>query len=130
VRPGDPGDPVIAAAGRRVRGAAYAADDVRFLLDAGEQVLLVHDDGFAVHEHGSPALLAAGTEAAATALLAACLLAAPAGHRVRIGAITAGNDWAIRTGLEAGLALAPDGPMFVDGTGAPHAPWLPSGSLL
>jgi len=130
VRPGDPGDPVLARAGRAVRGAAYYARDAAFRLAAGRTALLVHDDGFALHEAGTPDLLAATTEPAAVALLTACLRAAPPGGRVRIGAVTAGNDWAIRVGLDAGLALAPDGPMFVAGATGAHRPWLPSGALL
>ncbi len=120
---------VAARAGRHVRGAAYAPEDLAYLTATG-RTLLVHDDGFAVHRDGSPRLLAATTEAAAVALLHACLAAAPPGGPVRVDYLPAGNDWAIRAGLDAGLALETEGPLFAAGPGAPHAPWVPSGSFL
>ena len=39
-------------------------------------------------------------------------------------------DWAIQTGLAAGLLLSPDGPLFTRGTLGPLRPWIPSGALL
>ena len=116
-------------AGRHVRGAAYAPADLAYYAATG-RTILVHDDGFAVHRDGSPRLLAATTEAAATDLLHACLAAAPAGARVHVTYLTAGNDWAIGAGLDAGLALEPEGPLFAAGPTAPRAPWVPSGAFL
>jgi hypothetical protein len=131
--PADAPDRAAAAvaerAGRHVRGAGYGPEDLAYLSATG-RTLLVHPDGFAVHRDGTPRLLAATTEAAATELLLACLAAAPAGRRVRVDHLVAGNDWAIRTALDAGLALEPEGPLFAAGTGAAHAPWIPSGAFL
>ncbi len=48
------------------------------------------------------------------------------GAAVRLG----GHDWAVRTGLAAGLALSADGPIFTRGELGTLAPWIPSGAFL
>lgn len=118
-----------ADASRAVRGATHHVDLPTMLGEPGRG-LLVHARGFAVHERGAPKLLAARDEAAATELLWACLAAAPPGGTVTVDFVTAGQDWAIRTLLDAGLALSPDGPVFVRGEVGPLAPYLPSGAYL
>jgi hypothetical protein len=49
---------------------------------------------------------------------------------VDVGFIAAGNDWAVRACLDAGLALSPDGPVFTRGDTGPMRPYLPSGAFL
>ena len=54
---------------------------------------------------------------------------APRGATVQVDLITAGQDWAIRTCLHAGLALSPGGAVFTRGDVGPMRPYLPTGAL-
>ena len=117
------------AVSRFVRGATHAPDIPNQLAN-GCQLLVLGDRGFAVHRAGSPRLLAARDEQAATALLWGALAAAPPGATVQVDFIAAGQDWAVAVALEAGLALSPDGPLFVRGEVGPLRPYLPSGAYL
>jgi GNAT superfamily N-acetyltransferase len=114
---------------RAVRGASHHVD-VPMLVGRGYALLAHSDRGFAVHDRGTPKLLAALDDEAASALLWACLAAAPPGHTIAIDFISAGQDWAIAAALEAGLALSPDGPLFVSGELGPLRPYLPNGAYL
>ncbi len=120
---------LAAPASRHVRGAAHG-EDLGLLLDHGSAMLVLGDRGFVVHREGSPRLLAARDEAAAAALLAGALRAAPPGGSVQVSTIAAGHDWAVALALRAGLALSPDGPAFVRGDVGPLRPYLPSGAWL
>jgi hypothetical protein len=111
-----------------VRGATHARD-IPQLLASGAR-LLVHERGFAVHRAGSPKLLAALDDETARALLESCLAAAPRGRTVTVDYLSAGQDWAVRACVDAGLALSPDGPLFVRGEVGPLAPYIPSGAYL
>ncbi len=116
------------AVSRRVRGAAHGPD-VGALEQAGAQ-LLVHDDGgWAAVRDGSPVLVAAGDEAIARDLLWSVLAAAP-GATVHVDFLTAGQDWAVEVCLQARLALSTDGPLFVRGEVGPLRPYIPSGAYL
>ncbi|HEU4659003.1 MAG TPA: GNAT family N-acetyltransferase [Capillimicrobium sp.] len=121
--------PETVAASRHVRGARHDVD-LPTMLSHPRRRLLVHEHGFAVHQEGSPQLLAATGEAAARELLWACFAASRPGATVTAEFVTAGQDWAIEVALEAGLALSPDGPVFVRGDVGPMAPYLPSGAYL
>jgi GNAT superfamily N-acetyltransferase len=114
---------------REVRGATHAPD-IPEALAQGASLLVLGDRGFAVHADGSPMLLAARDEETASALLWAALAEAPPGATVQCDFISAGQDWAIDVLLEAGLALSPDGPLFVRGDVGPLRPYLPSGAYL
>ena len=114
---------------RAVRGAGHG-DDLRCYLDVGERLLTFADRGFVVHHGGSPRVLAARDDEAAAALLRAALAASAPGATVSVDFISAGQDWAVRTCLDAGLALSPDGPLFVRGDVGPLRPYLPSGAFL
>jgi GNAT superfamily N-acetyltransferase len=118
------------ALGREVRGGAYDADDLRTLLDSGFGFLRSGDDGIAFHVAGHPALLIARDDAAATDLLWSCIGAAPSGGTVLVDCLSAGQIWAIRTCVAAGLALSPDAPLFVRGELGPLRPWLANGAYL
>jgi len=125
-------EPALALAAdvsRAVRGAAHG-DDLRWFLHWGSALVIVPGRGFAIHRAGSPRLLAARDEDAAARLLWACLAASPRGGSVHVGFIAAGHDWAVDVCLRAGLALSPDGPIFVRGNVGPLAPYLPSGTFL
>jgi GNAT superfamily N-acetyltransferase len=120
-----------AALAAPVRGGAYGAGDLALLCEHGSRrSLLLEGRGFAMHERGSPTLLVARDDEAATDLLWSCFAAAPRGGTVHVDFITAGQDWAIRAGLAAGLVLSPEGPLYTRGSLGPLRPWLPSGALL
>ena len=124
-------DPALAAPlGREVRGGAYDPDDFDVYAKTGAVALRCGDDGFAITSNGDPSLLVARTEEAATDLLWSCLARSPNGATVNVDFIMAGQDWAIRTALDAGLALSPDGPFFTRGELGPLRPWIPSGTFL
>jgi GNAT superfamily N-acetyltransferase len=114
---------------RAVRGAAHG-EDVRVMLAQGDRLLMLGDRGFVVHSDGSPRLLAARDDDAAAGLLRAAFAQAPRGATVQVHHITAGQDWAVRTCLDAGLALSTGGPTFVRGKLGPMRPYLPSGAWL
>jgi GNAT superfamily N-acetyltransferase len=117
------------AVSRHVRGAAHGPDLEAF--EAAGSTLLVHDDGgWAAVRDGSPVLLAARDEAIATDLLWSALAAGDPGATVHVDFVAAGHDWAIQACLAAGLAISPDGPLFVRGDVGPFAPYLPSGAYL
>jgi predicted N-acetyltransferase YhbS len=117
--------------GRLVRGAAYAPADLQLVLERpGAGAFLVPGRGFAIHVEGSVKLLVADGGGIGQDLLWSCLAAGPRGGTVNVEFITAGQDWAVEAGLEAGLALTPDGPVFTRGELGPLRAWLPSGSLL
>jgi GNAT superfamily N-acetyltransferase len=117
------------AVSRAVRGASHAADIPNALAN-GCRMLVLGDRGFVVHREGSPRLLAARDEEAAAALLWAAITDGPRGGTVGVDFISAGQDWAVGVVLDAGLALSPDGPLFVRGDVGPLRPYLPSGAYL
>jgi hypothetical protein len=128
------GDPeadaeLLAAASRHVRGAAHNAD-VETLLATGGELLVVDGRGWAVARDGSPVLVAAFDDEAATDLLWSCFAAGGPGATVHVDFIGAGNDWAVAVALDMGLSLTPDGPLFTRGDIGPLAPYLPSGAYL
>lgn len=122
---------LAARLGREIRGAAYDPEDLEGIyLGTGGIGFRHGDDGIAVATQGSPSIVLARTEEAAADLLWSCLASGPRGGTVHVDFVMAGQDWAIRTGLDAGLALSPDGPMFTRGELGPLRPWLPAGTLL
>lgn len=116
--------------GREVRGGAYDPADLATLLDSGFGFLRAGDDGIAFHDGLHPVLLVARDDATAADLLWSCLAAGPSGATVLVDCLAAGQDWAIRTCLDARLALSPDAPLFVRGELGPLRPWLPNGAFL
>lgn len=117
-------------ASRHVRGASHRRDLPTYLASPGRQLLVVEGEGFVIARDGSPTLLAATNEAAAEELLWGALLSGPADGRVSVDAISAENQWAIRTGVEAGLALELEGPLYVRGRPGALTPYIPSGAYL
>ena len=131
-RPGDlaADAETIDAASRHVRGASHLRDLAVLLERPGSALLVFEGEGFVCARDGSPALLAARTEAAAEDLLGGALRSGPRGGTVCVDFITAENQWAVRVGMEAGLAVAEWGAIFVRGEIGPLAPYLPSGAYL
>lgn len=120
----------IDRASRHVRGASHARD-VPVLLQRGARLWVLPDRGFVVAEStGNLVLLAAVDEEAATDLLWTAWAEAPPGATLEVDPITAGHDWIVRAGLEAGLALSAVGPVFTRGDVGPFAPYVPSGVFL
>jgi GNAT superfamily N-acetyltransferase len=130
VREGDERDLALTeTVDRAVRGAPRSGDIAAFMR-AGRRLLVVPDRGYAVlGAHGISALAALDEEAARDLLLAA-LAAAPGDRDTRVEWITAGQQWAVRPVLDAGLALKPGGAVFVRGDVGPFTPYLPSGAYL
>jgi ribosomal protein S18 acetylase RimI-like enzyme len=131
-RPGDlaADAQTIEAASRHVRGASHMRDLPTLLGRPGVTLLVLDGEGFACAHEGTAWLLAARSEAAAEDLLWGAIGSGPRGGTVSVDFVTAENQWAIRVGLEAGLALSPDGPVFVRGEVGPMAPYIPSGAYL
>ncbi len=127
--PGPAHDERIGAIGRAVRGASYATD-LPALRATDHMVLALGDRGFCVRKDGIIKLLAARDDEAARRLLQTAIAHAGIGATVHLDVITAGNDWAIEVALAAGLALSPDGPLFVRGEVGSLRPFLPSAAYL
>jgi GNAT superfamily N-acetyltransferase len=130
----DAGRDGIAAAdaiGRAVRGAGHGRD-LPVALDHGARLLLLDDRAFAVTAVADTKvyLLGARDEQAARTVLWAALASAGPGATVEVDVLTADQQWAIETCLDAGLAFSPAGPLFVRGALGPLAPYLPSGAYL
>src|SRR4051812_31874484 len=122
--------PLADAIGRAARGAGHGVDLPVALQDPGARLLLVEDRAFALVRHSRIMLVAGLDDASATRALNAALAAMPPGGTVSVDFLTAGQDWAIRACLDAGLALSPDGPFFTGGELGPMRPYVPSGAYL
>ncbi|HEX2105319.1 MAG TPA: GNAT family N-acetyltransferase [Solirubrobacteraceae bacterium] len=118
------------AIGRAVRGAGHGPDLPVLLEAADTRLLLAGDRAFAVVRDDRIALLAGRDEDAATRVLDAALATSRPGATITVEFLTAGQDWAVRACLDAGLALSPDGPLFAGGDIGPLRPYLPSGAYL
>lgn len=132
VRDGDPADlPLTEAVDRVVRGAAHG-EDILAMLEGGCSLLVAPERGYALLLGGQVRLLAALDENAAGTVLRACLArVAAAGEKAHVEWISASQDWAVSTCLEAGLELRTDcGPVFTDGDVGPFRPYLPNGAYL
>ena len=122
--------PLVAEVDRSVRGAAHGPD-IEHLLRNGAGLLVSENPagrGYAVERRGSPALVAATRPPVAAELLWACL--GRAEDEVEVRWITGSQNWAVAVALEAGLALAPAGPICTRGNLGPLTPYLPSGAFL
>jgi GNAT superfamily N-acetyltransferase len=131
VRPGTDADlPLADAVDRRVRGAAHGAD-LRAMTEAGAELLVLPERGYAVVRQGrGPWLVAAADEPAAATLLRA-VLARAGDAEIGVEWLTARQGWAVPVCLDAGLELRTDGgALFLDGEVGPFAPYLPSGAYL
>src|SRR5581483_3411708 len=102
---------LCAAVDDAIRGGSRSAD-LEMLLDAGSQLWVSERPrGYALLLGTRAQGLAAEDEATARALLLTMLAEAPAGEELSVSWITAPNQWAIQTGLAAGLRLQNDGPV-------------------
>lgn len=132
VREGGPGDlPLTEAVDRAVRGAAHG-EDILALVEAGAELLVLPERGYALRLGGTVRMLAAFDEDAAAVLLRDTLArVAAARERANVEWISARQRWAVGVCLDAGLALTTNaGPIFTGGDVGPFRPYLPSGSYL
>jgi hypothetical protein len=113
-----------------VRGAGHGRDLPVPLQGAGARLLLFEDRAFALVRGDRVSLLAGLDDEAATRVLWAAFAAFAPGASVTVEFLTAGQDWAVRACLDAGLALSPDGPLFAGGELGPLRPYIPSGAYL
>jgi GNAT superfamily N-acetyltransferase len=118
------------AIGRAVRGAGHGRDLPTLLDHPGTRLLVFEDRAFAVLRGAHVSLLGALDEDAACRVLWGAFAATAPGATAEVEFLTAGQDWAVRTCLRAGLALSPDGPVFTGGRLGPLRPYVPSGAYL
>jgi GNAT superfamily N-acetyltransferase len=129
VREGTAADAGFAAdLARRLRGG-YHGPDLEHLLAEGCRWLVLPGHGYVIASGAKPVVLAAVDETSATDLLFAVLAASAADEIVELNWITAGQQWAVRAALTAGLELHPVGPVMTRGLVAPPGPYLPSGAF-
>lgn len=129
VRPGGLEDlPLTEHVDRAVRGGARAVDLAATMAAGGH--LLVAEGGYALHREKHVDIVAAEDEVTARRLLGAALLATEVAADLRVKWITAAQQWAVEVCLDAGLALAPAGPVCVRGDVGPLRPYLMSGAWL
>lgn len=132
VREGGPSDfELMDSIDRRARGAAHGPDHP---LLASLHRLLVSDtdtgSGYVyVDELSQPVLLAATNRRTASRLLWEAIAGSDPGTDYCIGHVTGANQWAIATGLDAGLSPAPRGYLALRSMRPPTA-YLHHGSLL
>jgi GNAT superfamily N-acetyltransferase len=121
---------VADAIGRHVRGAGHGRD-LPVALAHHHRLLTFEDRAFAVvSDFGVLGLLGGRDDEAAAAALWGAIAATRPGTTLHIGFLTGAQQWAVRVCLEAGLALSPDGPVFLGGDVGPFAPYIPSGAYL
>jgi hypothetical protein len=127
---GEDGIALADAIARGVRGAGHGRD-LPVMLAHGARLLTFEDRAFAVVADVGvvPLLAARDNDAAATVLWGAIATCAP-GTTLNVGFLTARQQWAVRTCVDAGLQLSPDGPVFLRGEVGPFAPYVPSGAFL
>jgi GNAT superfamily N-acetyltransferase len=118
---------VVTAIDRAVRRSARTEDIESMLTQPGTRLLLHGAEGYAVARDDRLVTLGARTEDSAARVLRAMLAEAPAGETVEVSWVTAGQQWAIRVLVEAGVELQPYGPVMVRGMAGPPCPYIPSG---
>jgi len=117
----------VAEVDRRLRRGPHGPD-LEMLLAQDCRLLVLDGRGYAVTRGGSPVFLGAQSDDDAGRLLTACLRSAQGDEVVTINWITAGQQWAIRAALAAGLSLYPFGPVMTRGMPPPR-PYLPNGAF-
>jgi GNAT superfamily N-acetyltransferase len=128
VREGGSGDfDLVGEVDRAVRGAARSEDVAVMLAEPGNRLLVIGREGYAVATDDRLVTLAARNEDVACALLRTVLAGIPAGGNIEVGWLTSGQQWAVRTLVEAGVALHPYGAVMVRGMAGPPRPYVPSG---
>ena len=117
----------VAAIDRVVRGSARSVDIVAMLNEPGCRLRMLDDRGYVVAKDDRIVSLGARDEEGATVLLRSALAEVSGGTSVEVNWLTANQQWAIRTLVDAGVELVPSGPMMVRGMAGPPFPYIPSG---
>ena len=112
---------------RAVRGSARPVDIAMMLSEEGNRLLLHEDRRTRWPRTIASSRSVPANEESAALVLRAMLAEAPAGETVEINWLTAGQQWAIRVLIEAGVELQPYGPVMVRGMPGPPSPYIPSG---
>ena len=129
VREGGPADLDFAAhVDRLLRGGAHGPDLV-YHLDAGAELLVLPDRGYAVASDAGPDIVAGLDTDAAAALLTASLHRCDDGAEVTIKRIGAAHQWAAAIAVAAGLELKPWGPLVTRDSPAATAPYIPDSAF-
>ena len=111
----------------RVRGGTRRPD-IEFQLSLGHRILLSSDgNGYVVVRGGHVATLAAHNQGVARRLLRAHLARCDREESITVGWMRAGDQWAIETLVEAGVALHVHGAVMLRGEWEPHGAYLPNG---
>ncbi len=118
----------VADIDRRLRQGSHGPD-IEMLLAGGCRLWILDGRGYAVARGAVPVVLGAHRDDDAGQLLSACLRSAGPDEMVDINWITAGQQWAMRVALAAGLALQPFGPVMTRGMPGAPQPYLPSGAF-
>jgi GNAT superfamily N-acetyltransferase len=132
LRDGGPDDlPLTEAIDRAVRGAAHG-EDLLAMIEAGHEMLVLPERGYALVREGVVRMLAAFDDDGARDLLRALLArSGRAGHYAVVEWITSAQNWAVDVCLEAGLTLETGaGAVFLGGDVGPFRPYLPGGAYL
>jgi GNAT superfamily N-acetyltransferase len=120
---------LVDAVGRHVRGAGHGRD-VPAWLETGCRIEVHEDGGFSVRHQGRVVGVAALAPEIAAGLLRSALRQTQEAPSAHVMFVTAGQEWAVETLLDAGLDLRPAGAVMVRGKVGPLAPYLPSGAYL
>jgi GNAT superfamily N-acetyltransferase len=129
VRPGHEEDQgLVSDLDTRLRGGAHGPDLNHVLAD-GARLLVFPDHGYVVARAARPLFLAADSDEAAVQLLSAALASAEPGEVVEVNWITAHQQWALRTAVEAGMEVHPVGSVMLRGFEQPPPGYLPSGAF-
>ncbi|WP_224766457.1 GNAT family N-acetyltransferase [Nocardioides campestrisoli] len=131
LRDGTPGDQEwMDSLDRGNRGAGRGRDH-EFLRSVHRLRVIDHRTGrgYAYSNLDGVQLLAADNRRTAARLLWDALAAVPPGRSTRVAHVTGANQWALETGMEAGLSVRLDGFLGLRGL-KPPAPYLHHGALL
>jgi ribosomal protein S18 acetylase RimI-like enzyme len=114
---------------RVVRGSTRAVDIVAMLEQPGAWLLLHEDQAYAVATDDRVVALGARQEESAALVLRTMLAEAPPGEVIEVAWLTAGQQWAIREVVAAGIELQSSGPIMVRGMATVPTPYIPSGGF-
>jgi GNAT superfamily N-acetyltransferase len=115
---------------RAVRGAGYGDDLHWWREEPSTTFRCVEERGWLVSRGAAVSAVLAADDATARTLVEAHLAGVEPGESAELLFVTAGQDWAVQAGLQAGLVLTPDGPVFTRGTLGSLRGWIPSGVFL
>jgi hypothetical protein len=120
---------VVDAIDHAVRRSTRSVDVTAMLAEPGTRLLLHEDQAYALAMDDRIVTLGGRQEESAALVLRAMLAETPPGEVVEVGWLTAGQQWAIREVVAAGIELSSSGPVMVRGMDRPPSPYIPSGGF-